>query len=137
MAEVRLPFTPQSFDVAVQGPAYQAVVVVGTLAGEISWPATIAAAGTFTSGVIPTGGMTHVALGGTLTQTGSLEIQPYVDAAGNTPSGAASKVALAANTGSVLDVNVGVVMGSLTVSILNTGGAAGTLTNPVLVMQSK
>lgn len=90
-----------------------------TKAGSITTPATIAASGTFTSGVVPTYGMSHVAVSAQIDQVGSIVVQPYLDAAGTIPNGAPVTKALTASTLAVLD-NVGtVVTQAITVAIVN------------------
>ncbi len=128
--EAKLPGFAVAADVAVEGPALQVAV-------PIAWPATIAASGTFTSGVVPTFGMPHVAVGATLSNAGTLIVQPYLDTAGAVAAGAATTQALTANTGAVLDLNSGKVMGSLTVEIVNGAASVGTLTNPIGVLQAR
>ena len=128
--EAKLPGYSVAADVAVAGPALQIVA-------PITWPATIAASGTFTSTVVPTFGMPHVAVGVTLSNAGTLTMQPYLDAAGTVPAGAATTQALVAATGAVLDVNSGKVMGSMTVEIINGAASVGTLTHPIAVLQAR
>ena len=143
--EVRALYQPVGIAVAIDGPALQIPIqsgtsaVAGTLAsmGVIDWPTTIAAGGTFTSPLLLTQGMTHWAIGGTLSQNGSVELQPYLDAAARTPNGAPMKAGITAGAAFVLDVNVGVVMQSAELSIINTSGSIGTLTNPLVVAQSR
>ena len=128
--EAKLPGFSVAADVAVAGPALQVVA-------PITWPATIAASGTFTSTVVPTFGMPHVAVGVTFSNSGTLSVQAYLDAAGTVPAGAATTQALVAATGAVLDINTGQVMGSFTVSIINGVASVGTLTNPIAVLQAR
>jgi hypothetical protein len=143
--EIRALYQPVGIEVVAEGPALQvpiatgATAVAGTLTspGTIAWPETIAAAGTFTSPLLLTQGLTHWAVGGTLSTAGSVELQPYLDLAGLTPNGAPLSGAITAGAPFVLDVNVGVVMRSAKVEIVNTDSAAGTLTNPLVVAQSR
>jgi hypothetical protein len=136
--QVRLLGQPAAFDVSADGPAFQ-FAVAGTIAGvgTLDFPGTIAPGGTFQSGPIQTCGMTHLALGGTLSQAGTFEIAAFLDPAATTPNGPPATLAVSAGVGATLDVNLGVVAGSVTVSIVNGGSAAATLANPILVMQSR
>ncbi len=141
MAETRLPFLPQSFEVGVEGPPYQVVIQPGTNAGQIDWPGTIAipgtaGIGTFTSDPIPTGGMPHVAVSANLSTDGSLIVQPNLDAAGSIAAGAPTSIALTAGTLEVLDFTNSAIMGSVTISLINAGTVAGTLTDAMAILQA-
>jgi hypothetical protein len=107
----------------------------------VSWPSTIAATGNFVTGTnpIPIQGFPHYAIGGILTQAGTVTVQPYLDKYGNVPVGTASSAAITANTAFSLDGSVGtaLVIQSIGITIHNGSGSfAATLTNPVLVLQS-
>ena len=101
----------------------------------ISAPGTIAASGTFTSALILTDGLTHLAASAQLTNAGTLVVTRYLDQGGSISVGAPIIQALTANTLSVLDNNDGKLFQSVTYGVVNGGGSAGTLTNGALVLQ--
>lgn len=135
--QVRVPGYPQPLDINVGGPP-NVMQISGTIAGlgTLVFPNTIAAGATFESGVLKTGGMNHFALSGTLSQTGSLEVLPFADQNGLNPTGTVASSALVAGTGLTLDVNFGQIVQSVQVKIVNTGGTAGTLTNPTFAISA-
>lgn len=92
-------------------------------------PATIAAAGTWVSGVIPSDGYKALAVGATLSQAGSISIQRYLDVAGLIPVGAPITAALVASTPNAATVNDGVAYAAFQITITNSGGSTGNLTN--------
>ena len=97
---------------------------------------TIAAAGNFTSGVLPGDGFRYISVGLTSSQNGSLQIQRYLDAAGTVAQGAAVTQTLTAATAAVLNVNDGLIFRSFTIKITNTGGSPATITNFAFLMSS-
>jgi hypothetical protein len=134
-----------AFDVFVDGPVIplQMQINSGTVAANntVAWPSTIAATGSFVTGTNPIAinGFPHYAIGGVLTQTGTVIVQPYLDKYGNVPVGTASTAAITANSAFTLDGSVGtsLVIQTIGITIRNgNAGAAATLTNPVLVLQS-
>lgn len=113
--------------------------------GAQQWPltaaqhglaATVAAAGNTLSPVIPSNGWQKISAAVTSSQTGALQIQRYLDAAGTIPQGAVSTVALVAATQSNLNVNDGLPFMSFTVKITNTGGATANLSGVAVLLQS-
>jgi hypothetical protein len=108
----------------------------GTVAapGVIPWPATIAASGTFGPVVVATGGNPHIAIGGTLSNAGTLTIQPCLDVLGNINNGAAITAALVAATAFISDTKLTVVAQSLKISIVNGAASVANLTNPIAVV---
>lgn len=98
-------------------------------------PATLAAAGVWSSGVISAAGFNKLAAAATLTQTGTLTIQRYIDAAGTVPLGAAITQAMTASTPATAWVNDGQPAASWQVTVTNTSGSTGTLSGVVLLEQ--
>jgi hypothetical protein len=136
-------FTPTgAAPVVVQGPPQTCSVPIlngGTVSmvGTITVPTTIAASGTFTSTVIPTGGMQHIAASAELTAAGTLSVQRFLDAGGVVPVGSASTVALTSGTLATLD-NLGTILfQSVELSIINSGTTAATPSNVSLVIGSR
>lgn len=108
-------------------------------AGTISLGAagTIVGSGTLTSAVIPTANMPHFSIGATLSNAGSISVQRYLDAGGLVTTGSAITQALTAATAGILD-NLGTVVAqSLVVKIINSGTAAGTLSNVAMALAAK
>jgi hypothetical protein len=100
-------------------------------------PATIAASGTYTTPVLQTYGMPHIAVSASLTQTGTISVQPYLDVAGTIANGSPITKAMTASTLTILD-NVGTtITQSITVSIINTIATIATLSSFAVVIQSK
>jgi len=99
----------------------------------VAFPATIVAGATFNTGIMPTLGCKGLAASAELTQTGVLSIQRYIDLAGTIPIGAAITQAMSAATLATVSVNDGLPAASWQVSIQNTSGALGTLTNAALL----
>lgn len=128
------------FDVTANIPVQQQVASGATAGSAVmAWPATLASAATFNNSGTPIAlqGFARFAAGGVLSQAGTVSLQPYLDLAGSVPVGTPSTAVLTA--GSAFAV-VGVVAStsmaqSVKVTIIN-GGTAGTLTSPVLVLQS-
>lgn len=96
-------------------------------------PTTIAGGGNWASGIIPGAGYNKLATTAQLSQAGTLTIQRYVNAAGTIPIGAAIVQALSANTLGYAAVNDGLPFASWQVTIANTSGSVGNLTNVVLL----
>jgi len=97
-------------------------------------PVPIAAAGNFTSPVIPSDGFKTYAIGVTSSQAGALNVQRFLDAAGTIPQGAVSTVALTAATPAVLNISDGLLSRSFTVQVTNTGGSTATVTKFALLL---
>ena len=124
------------------GPASQ-YLVPATSSGEgtqyHNLPGTVGAGATVTSNVIRAYGFTLIGAGCTLSQAGNIKIQLYLDDAGTIPMGAAVSATLAANTPNAVQTTVGgpAPFRSFAVSIQNTSGSSGNLTNPVILCQSR
>jgi hypothetical protein len=112
----------QYWEPVAQGPVAQA-----DLSALLSVPATILAAGTFTSPVIYADGFKSIAAAVTLTQAGSIQVLPFIDAAGTVPQTAPVATVLAANVSNVNNLISGVPFQSFQVQIKNTGGSTGTV----------
>jgi hypothetical protein len=95
---------------------------------------TIAASGNFTSPVLNGDGFLYMACSLKSTQTGAINIQRYLDAAGTIPQGAVVTAALTANTQTVLNVNDGLIYRSFTLEITNTGGSPASITDFAFLM---
>ena len=92
-------------------------------------PATIAGGGSYQSGIIVSNGFRGIAAAATLTQAGTISIQRYIDVAGTILIGAASTQALSANTAGWVAVNDGLPCASFQVTVTNSSGSTGTLSN--------
>lgn len=103
-------------------------------AAALAIPASINAGATYTSPVIQTFGMPHIAASAQLTQTGTLTITTYLDPAGTIPSGSAITQALTANTLAVKDTVLSILVQAITYAITNSSGSAGTPSNTSLVL---
>lgn len=101
----------------LQGTAIIAVTPSG------GFPATIAANGSWTSGVLPFGGYRGVSATVTSTQAGAITIQRYADAAGTIPVGAVASTTIVASTAETVSVNDGLAALYYKVTITNTSGS--------------
>ena len=115
--------------VVVEGGAYQYQV-------PITLPGSIAGSGTFTSPLLPSLGMPHIAVAAELTQTGSIVVDRFLDNAGSIALTAITQ-ALTANTLAILDNNDGKLFQSFTVGLVNTGTVAATPSDVIVVLQSR
>lgn len=97
-------------------------------------PSTIAGGGSYQSGIIYSDGYKSISVGAKLSQVGSITIQRYLDAAGTIPVGAPITAALAANTANWATVNDGVAFLSFQVTIANTSGSIGNLSNTGILL---
>ena len=92
-------------------------------------PETIAASGTYQTGIIAIIGYPGIGIACQLTQVGSISVQRYLDAAGTIPTGSAITATLTANTLGVANItNDGVAWLSYQVTITSSGGATATVT---------
>lgn len=92
-------------------------------------PATIAASGTYLSGVLAITGYPRVLIACQLTQAGSISVQLYSDAAGAVAVGNPITTTMAANAQGVITVLPPSTFRSFQVTITNTGGSTATVTN--------
>jgi hypothetical protein len=124
------------------GPASQHIVPA-TATGEATQghglPGTVNATSTVTSNVIKAYGFTLIGAGCTLSQAGAIKIQLYLDDAGTIPMGAAVSQTLAAGVANAVQTTAGgpAPFRSFTVAIQNTSGSSATITNPVILCQSR
>lgn len=95
------------------------------------FPATIAGGATWDSGVIDGAGYASVAAGATLSQTGSMVLTRYLDAAGTSVLDTATAAMTAATPASVSLTSAGPWL-SFRLTIQNTSGSAGNLTNAAI-----
>lgn len=116
------------------GAAAPALVVDVT--PELQLPASIAAGLTWTSPVLPSTGLSHIAMGIKSTQGGSLTVQPYLDAAGLITAGSPQTAALSANTAQILDHAFTTLFQSFIVSVSNTGTVTATQSNVIMLLGS-
>ena len=70
------------------------------------------------------------------TQTGAINIQRFLDAAGTIWQGAVVTAVLVANTAAILNVSDGVIFRSFTLQITNSGGSAATISNFAFLMSA-
>ncbi len=107
---------------------FQNIVAIGGKAeivplsqADVTTP--IAHGANWTSGLLIADGFQNLIVGVTSSKAGALNVQRYIDDAGQVPIGAADTVALVAATAKVLKIADGVPFGSYTVQITNTDGA--------------
>jgi hypothetical protein len=115
------------------GGAMQALVpaAVHGLTGPVP------ASGNVISSLIRSAGLQVGAIGVTSTQAGAINVQRFLDDAGQVKQGAVLTQALSANTAGVLNITDGVPFASFTVQITNSGGSPATLTNLGILLQGK
>jgi hypothetical protein len=93
-------------------------------------PATIPGSnGTYVTGPLNVAGMKGFAVGATLSTAGTLVIQRYLDVAGTIAIGAAISQVMSAATPATAAFNDGIPAASCIVTITNTSGGVGNLTN--------
>lgn len=97
-------------------------------------PATIAGGSNWNSGPILSIGRGGIAAGATLSQTGTLTLQRYIDKAATIAIGSAVTAAMTANTPATVDVVDGLPCGSFTIVVANTSGSTGNLTGVAILM---
>lgn len=114
-------------------PVYSTGGAVIVPTAPVAFPSTIAGGATFNTGIMPTLGCRGLAASAQLTQTGVLSIQRYIDLAGTIPIGAAITQAMTATVLATVSVSDGLPAASWQVSIQNTSGSTGTLTNASLL----
>lgn len=98
-------------------------------------PATIAASGSWVSGIIFGDGYQVLTLAVQMTQAGTLKITRYVDRAGNFPR-PVSSTAIVANTALIVDITDNLPWVSFQIEIDNSGGSTATLTNFSVLMNA-
>lgn len=98
------------------------------------FPATIAAGVTYNSGPILSGGYPGIAVAAKLNQTGIMTVQRYMDLAGTIPVGDLLSDTMSSGNQSVIWANDGVPFASFVVTIQNTSGALGTLSNTSILI---
>ena len=91
--------------------------------------ATIAASGSYQSGVIPSNGFKAIGIGVTLNQAGSITIQRFLDAAGNVPVGAPINPTITAGTPQWATVNDGTPFRSFSFKITNSATSVANVSN--------
>jgi hypothetical protein len=114
----------------------QAPALVVDITSELQLPASIPAGQTWTSPVLPSTGLSHVAMGVKSTQGGTLTVQPYLDNAGLITAGSPQTAALSANTAQTLDHAFTTLFQSFTVAISNSGAAPATQSNVIALLGS-
>lgn len=124
----------QYWEPTATGPLFQVDLTAATLVPPP--PATIAAAGNFTSNVINADGFRAIAAAVTSSQVGAISIQRYIDKAGTIAQGAAISTSLVASTPAVVNSNDGLPFQSFTVKITNTGGATANISNFALLLNA-
>jgi hypothetical protein len=92
-------------------------------------PATILAGTTYSTGIIPTNGYQGFAASAKLTQAGVMTFQRYIDIAGTIPIGDAVTQAMTANVVATISWRDGLPAASWSLSVQNTSGSTGTLSN--------
>jgi hypothetical protein len=99
-------------------------------------PATIAGGGNWNSGPIGASGFSRMAVNAKLTQAGTLSVQRYMDVLGLIPIGAAVTQALSANTNGYVVINDGIPYATFAITVTNSSGSTGTLSNVAVLEQS-
>src|SRR5690348_16818907 len=119
-------------DVPPQRPPLQLGIATTTISSQgnvgVGLANTIAASGTIHSSLFITNGMGNLALGLTLSQSGTLSVQRYIDGAGNVPMGAAVTQALTAGTNGVLLSNDDKPFRTAKIAVVNDGTVTATIT---------
>jgi hypothetical protein len=112
----------QYWEPVAQGPVAQA-----DLSALLGVPATILTTVTWTSPVIYADGFKSIAAAVTLTQAGTIQVLPFIDAAGTIPQTAPVATVLAANVSNVNNMTSGLPFQSFQVAIHNTSGSTATV----------
>lgn len=127
-------------EVTLQGPPLQIPLLTGTLnvSGSISigMTGTISNAGTLTSGLFSTFGMSNFVFGATLSNAGTLQLRRFIDQAGSISIGAPVTLALSAATAGVLTIQDGKISQSARVDIINGGTTGATVSGFAGLMQA-
>jgi hypothetical protein len=92
-------------------------------------PATIAGGGNWQSGPIDSSGFNAIAVSAKLTQAGSLSVQRYIDVLGTIPISSAISAVMSANTLTVVSSNDDIPFACFIVTVSNTSGSTGTLSD--------
>ena len=101
----------------------------------ITSPGTIANAGTYTSDVIATGGLRHVAINAQIDQAGTLGLQRYQDSGGIVTAGTLVTASMTKNTTASID-NLGTVISqSAKITIVNGATTAATISTINISLQ--
>jgi hypothetical protein len=112
---------------AASTPAYKALRPTNPTIAPV--PATIAGNGSWTSGVLPAVSP-RLAATAKISQSGTLSIQRYIDAAGTIAIGSAATQALTANTQGTANIaDDGVAFASWIVTVVNGSGSTANVSN--------
>lgn len=90
----------------------------------IPFTSTIAASGSWSSGLMFNDGYRYLTVALTMTTAGTLNIQQYLDLAGTIPRGAVNTSPIVAATALIVDIADMKPFVTFTIQILNSGGAA-------------
>lgn len=120
---------PTSAEVGLTAP-----LVWQVPAATLALPGSITASGTIQSAIVPTSGLSKLAVSVQSTQAGTLSVQRFVDPAGSIAQGAALTAALTANTLALINNNDGLLYQSLQVSVTNTGVVTATVSDNIVLM---
>jgi hypothetical protein len=134
MPQVSNELGSQYWEASATGPVVQADLT--NWSGLPAVPATILAAGNYTSNVLYSDGFRTIAAGVTSSQAGAISIQRYIDRAGLVPQGAAVSSTLVAATPNVVNISDGLACQSFKVVITNTGGSTANITNFGLLLNA-
>ncbi len=99
-------------------------------------PGSVAASGSVTTSLIRADGFTMIAAGLTMTQSGSLSVQRYLDDGGTQVQGAPVTVPVTANVPANLDVLDGKPFAAFILTVANGAGSASTITGFALLLQA-
>jgi hypothetical protein len=108
----------QAYDIVAMGGKLEAVPL-----SLSDIPVITHAAGNYTSPVIVADGLYNIVVGVKSNRAGAINVQRYIDEAGQVPIGAADTAPLTADTLAVLSISDGKAIGSYTVQITNTDGS--------------
>jgi hypothetical protein len=128
MPQVSNELNNQYWEPFANGPVAQTDISAWTGLNPVP-PATIAAAGNWTSAVIVADGFKAIGIGVLSTQAGAITIQRYLDRAGLVPVGSLLSAAITGGTAQSLTVNDGVPFQSFKASITNTGASPANISN--------
>lgn len=97
-------------------------------------PATIAASGSWSSGVIPSQSYSAIVAAATLSEAGSITINRFIDGAGTIPIGTVVSQVLSATVPGWVGINDGLIFASFNVVIANTSGSLGNLSGVAILL---
>ena len=116
------------WDIRAVGPVAQTIPTLETN------PGTIAASGTWDSGVVLSDGFRVIGVGVTSSQAGNLSVQRYLDPAGTVAQGAGESAALSAGAPAVVNVTDGKPFAAFRITVSNSAASAADITGFAVLM---